>query len=70
MTFKVFTPIGSVEVEKNISARGGTHGFTSIRVVQDAFSQTDAPEPLPMGLIGGGLALLGVVRLRGRAKNS
>jgi len=56
-----------VEVEKDISATGGTDGFATISIVQDTFSQESAPEPVSLGLIGSGLAVLGVVRLRRRA---
>jgi hypothetical protein len=56
----------SVSVEKDIAVNGG-NAFAGISVVQDTFSQP-APEPVSMGLMGGGLALLGVVRLRRRSK--
>jgi hypothetical protein len=55
----------SVDVEKDIAVNGGD-GFAGISVVQDTFSQV--PEPMSLGFIGGGLALLGVVRLRRRAQ--
>jgi|SRR5579875_238598 len=57
-----FTPSSSVAVEKDISVNGND-GFATISVVQDTFSQV-APEPMSMGMMGGGLALLGLVRLR------
>lgn len=57
-----FAPYNSVSVEKDISVDGGG-GFASLSVVQDTFSQ-DAPEPLSMGLLGGGLTLLGLARWR------
>lgn len=57
-----FTPSSSVEVEKDISVNGND-GFATISVVQDTFSQV-APEPMSMGMMGGGLALLGLLRLR------
>jgi hypothetical protein len=67
----LFAPVGSVEVEKDISASvpmGDNNGFATISVVQDTFSQV--PEPVSMGLMGGGLALLGLTRLRKRAKKA
>jgi len=60
-----FAPVNSVSVEKDISVNGNS-GFATISVVQDTFSQV--PEPVSMGMMGGGLALLGLVRLRRRAK--
>ena len=60
-----FSPVSSVSVEKDISVNGNT-GFATISVVQDTFSQV--PEPVSMSLMGGGLALLGLVRLRRRVK--
>lgn len=62
-----FTPVSSVDVEKDISVNGNT-GFATLSVVQDTFSQV--PEPLSMGLMGGGLALLGLARLRRGAKKA
>lgn len=56
-----FAGQSSISVEKDIAVTGGT-GFGSISVVQDTFSQV--PEPACMGLMGGGLALLGLARLR------
>jgi hypothetical protein len=56
----------SVNVEKDITVSAGSWGTATISVVQDTFSQI--PEPITMGLIGGGLALLGVPRLRRRMK--
>lgn len=56
----------SVDVEKDIAVNGG-NAFAGISVVQDTFSQ-NAPEPVSMGLMGGGLALLGVLRLRRRTQ--
>lgn len=62
-----FTPVSSVDVEKDISVNGNT-GFATLSVVQDTFSQV--PEPLSLGLMGGGLALVGLTRLRRRAKKA
>jgi hypothetical protein len=57
---------GSVNVIKDIAASGGgvLGGFADVSVVQDTFSQTSIPEPVSMGLLGGGLALLGFARWR------
>ena len=55
----------SVDVEKDIAVNGG-NGFAGISVVQDTFSQV--PEPMSLGFIGGGLALLGAFRLRRRVQ--
>lgn len=63
-----FTPASVVDVEKDISVSGNT-GYATISVVQDTFSQlSQCPEPMSLGFIGGGLALLGAVRLRRRVK--
>lgn len=62
----MFAPLGSVTVSKDISVTGGTTGSAHLSLVSDTFSQV--PEPFSMGLIGGGFALLGVARLRRRAK--
>jgi hypothetical protein len=62
----MFSPLGSVEVSKDISVTGNTSGSAHLSLVSDTFSQI--PEPMTMGFIGGGLALLGVARLRRRMK--
>lgn len=62
-----FSPVSSVEVEKDISVNGNT-GFATISVVQDTFSQV--PEPVSMGLMGGGLALIGLSRLRRKSQKA
>jgi hypothetical protein len=64
-----FTPsYSSVLVEKDIAVTGNCD-FAGISVVEDTFSQlSQCPEPMSLGFIGGGLALLGVVRLRRRAQ--
>lgn len=62
----MFAPLGSVTVSKDISVTGGTDGAAHLSLVSDTFSQV--PEPVSMSLMGGGLALLGLVRLRRRAK--
>lgn len=62
----IFTPVGSVEVMKDISVTGGTDGAAHLSLVSDTFSQV--PEPLSMGLLGGGLALLGLTRVRRATK--
>lgn len=62
----MFTPLGSVEVSKDISVTGGTNGAAHLSIVQDTFSQV--PEPLSMSLFGGGLALLGIARWRRSVK--
>lgn len=63
----MFAPLGSVEVTKDISVTGGTSGSAMLSLVQDTFSQ-EAPEPMSMGLLGGGLAFLGIARWRRSAK--
>lgn len=64
----MFSPRGSVEVSKDISVTGGTKGAAHLSLVSDTFSQI--PEPMTVGFIGGGLALLGVARLRRRRMKS
>lgn len=64
----MFAPLGSVTVSKDISVTGGTTGSAHLSLVSDTFSQV--PEPISMGLMGGGLALLGLTRLRRRAKKA
>jgi len=46
----VFSPIGSISVEKDISANGG-NGFIDLSKVEDTFSQTAVPEPRAMALL-------------------
>ncbi len=65
-----FTPVGSLSVMKDIGVSGGTSGYAQLSLVQDTFAQTSAPEPMSMGLLGGGLALLGLARWRRSAKQS
>jgi hypothetical protein len=52
----IFTPIGSIQVLKDINVTGGTSGFASISIVQDTFSQIPEPRALSLllslGLIG------------------
>lgn len=62
----MFAPLGSVTVSKDISVTGGTTGAAHLSLVTDTFSQV--PEPMSLGFIGGGLALLGIVRLRRKVK--
>ncbi len=62
----IFTPIGSIEVTKDINTAGGSNGFASLSVVQDTFSQTPVPEPATIILLGLSLASIGVLRLRRR----
>lgn len=64
----MFSPLGSVTVSKDISVTGGTTGSAHLSLVSDTFSQVVIPEPMTLAFIGGGLALLGVARLRRRAK--
>jgi hypothetical protein len=56
----MFAPLGSVTVSKDISVTGGTTGSAHLSLVSDTFSQV--PEPMSLGFLGGGLALLGVAR--------
>ncbi len=65
-----FTPVGSLAVMKDIAVSGGTSGFATLSLVDDTFSQIAVPEPMSMGLLGGGLALLGLARRRRLAKQS
>lgn len=64
----MFAPLGSVSVSKDISVSGGTTGAAHLSIVQDTFSQV--PEPMSMGLMGGGLAMIGIAGLRRRARKS
>jgi hypothetical protein len=65
-----FSPVGSLEVSKDISATGGTDGFASITLVSDTFSQSPVPEPASALLSG--LPLIGLcgLALRRRAKKA
>lgn len=56
----------SLNVEKDITVSAGANGNATISVVQDTFSQI--PEPVTIAFIGGGLALLGVGRVRRRMR--
>ena len=58
----MFAPLGSVAVSKDISVTGGTNGAAHLSLVADTFSQV--PEPFSMGIVGSGLALVGLSRLR------
>ncbi len=58
-----FSPIGSVNVTKDIAVRANG-GSASISLVSDTFSQV--PEPATLGLLGSGLIGLGLLRHRRR----
>lgn len=66
----MFSPVGSLQVSKDISSTGGTNGFASITLVSDTFSQSAVPEPATVLLSG--LPLLGLCGLvmRRRAKQA
>ncbi len=64
-----FSSYSAVSVEKDVAVNGND-GFAGISVVQDTFSQSAVPEPTSMGLLGGGLALLGLGRWRRSGKKS
>jgi hypothetical protein len=58
----IFTPTGTISVQKDITVNSGTNGTATISVVQDVFSQTAVPEPKSVSLLLGfglvaGLAL-------------
>jgi hypothetical protein len=60
----IFSPIGSVQVSKDINVIGGTvpPSLSIISLVSDTFSQTSVPEPLTFATLGGGLIALGLLR--------
>ena len=60
----IFSPVGSVQVSKDINVIGGTvtPSLSVISLVSDTFSQTSVPEPLTFAMLGGGLLALGLLR--------
>lgn len=58
----MFAPLGSVTVSKDISVTGGTDGSAHLSLVQDTFSQVDAPEPSSAALLSLPLLVFGAYR--------
>ncbi len=58
-----FTPVGSINVTKDILGSAGT-GTATLSVVDQVYSQT-TPEPASLLLVAGALLGMGVVRRRG-----
>ena len=55
----------SLTIVKDINLSGFAAGdFGSTSFIGQTYSTTSTPEPVSMSLIGGGLALMGLVRLR------
>src|SRR5262249_24437198 len=46
----LFTPVGSIQVDKDIGLAGGTNGVASLIFVEDTFSQTSVPEPASLAI--------------------
>jgi hypothetical protein len=54
-----FGPVSSLYIDKDIE----NFGFSTF---SDSIEETTVPEPMAMSLVGGGLALLGMLRFRSK----
>jgi hypothetical protein len=62
ITSEEFTPVNTLQVSKDIVVSSGSEGTASISDLNNTYGQV--PEPGTLGLLGGGLVALGLVRRR------
>jgi PEP-CTERM motif len=62
ITSKDFTPVNTLQVSKDVNVSAGNGGTASISDLNNTYGQV--PEPGTLGLLGGGLVALGLVRRR------
>jgi hypothetical protein len=62
VTSEDFTPVNTLQVSKDVNVSAGSLGTASISDLNNTYGQV--PEPGTLGLLGGGLVALGLVRRR------
>jgi hypothetical protein len=62
-----FGAVTSIAISKDFSVASGTNGTATLLLINNQYSQSNVPEPLPCALLGSGLA--GLILLRRRLLN-